>query len=142
MPPVTRSRQSAAAESPKPSSRAASAEAQHSTSPAYVPSHPIFFDSRNDIVLRTEGTSFGFRAAILREASTVFSAMLEDGVGEPKAPTEDGCLIIDIDDDVNTLETYLVFIHPQVGDPDVKLWKELKSFVPVLATSRAQGNEP
>lgn len=101
---------------------------------ASSPTHAIFAEAANDVVLRSsDAQSFRFRRAYLEAASDVFddlfalaSATVDGSV--PRKRTGDGP-IVDLADEGEVLETFLLFIHPRAANPALKTWEELERCV-------------
>jgi len=104
----------------------------------------IFKDPANDILLcSSDNVTFPFRKLHLESASEVFEGMLSVGREGPRKVlhSETAALeVVDLAEEAQLLEKYLVFIHPRTANPTIKSYEELEKCVVLL--SRVLSREP
>jgi hypothetical protein len=93
----------------------------------------IFKDPANDILLcSSDNVTFPFRKLHLESASEVFEGMLSVGREGPRKKRRfdsDALEVVDLAEEANLLEKYLIFLHPRVEDPDIVEFEELEQCV-------------
>jgi hypothetical protein len=104
----------------------------------------IFKDPANDILLcSSDNVTFPFRKLHLESASEVFEGMLSVGrEGSRKVLHSDTAAleVVDLAEEAQLLEKYLVFIHPRTANPTIKSYEELEKCVVLF--SRVLSREP
>jgi len=102
----------------------------------YSPEHPIFYDSRNNLVFRTSAFAFRCRREHLAASSVFFATLLADSSAMATQRTADGLPIIEVDDHFFLLEKWLIFCHPLIADPVVTSTLQLEGCVRSLTLLR------